>query len=64
MFGLQFEIMEDVIDGEKRLRLVITYRTGRYPTPLARQISAAVETLFTLFATSEMLDLPLAEVAL
>lgn len=64
MFGLQFEIMEDIIDGEKRLRLVITYRTGRYPTPLARQISAAVETLFTLFATSEMLDLPLAEVAL
>lgn len=64
MFGLQFEIMEDVIDGEKRLRLVITYRTGHYPTPLARQISAAVEAVFTLFATSETLDIPLAEVAL
>ncbi|WP_336988826.1 condensation domain-containing protein [Aeromonas hydrophila] len=30
MFGLQFEIMEDVLDDERRLRLVITYRDGRY----------------------------------
>ena len=64
MFGLQFEIMEDIFDGEKRVRLVITYRSARYPEALVKRISAAIDGLLTLMTAPGALNTPLGEVAL
>lgn len=64
MFGLQFEIMEDVIEGEKTVRLVITYRSGRYPEPLVKRISEAIDSVFVFFTMPESLNTPLERVAL
>ncbi|WP_337993064.1 condensation domain-containing protein [Aeromonas dhakensis] len=45
MFGLQFEIMEDVLDDERRLRLVITYRDGRYSPAQIQTLCALLDRL-------------------
>lgn len=64
MFGLQFEIVEDIIEGEKTLRLIITWRTGRYTEQQVQRISAAIDRLLTLFATATSLEMPLKQIAL
>ncbi|WP_243897166.1 condensation domain-containing protein [Acinetobacter haemolyticus] len=38
MFGLHFEIMENVIDGQHQLSMIITYQAHRFPTPLVESI--------------------------
>ncbi|WP_208615281.1 condensation domain-containing protein [Xenorhabdus kozodoii] len=62
MFGLQFEIMEDVIDGERRMRLVITYRVDRYPEEHVQRIRETIDKVFTFFTTPEVSSLPLAHI--
>ncbi|WP_447886899.1 condensation domain-containing protein [Serratia fonticola] len=62
MFGLQFEIMEDVIKGEKSVRLVITYRTERYAEPLVKRINEVIDNILVFFTTSASLETPLAQV--
>ncbi|PHM70265.1 condensation domain-containing protein [Xenorhabdus sp. KJ12.1] len=62
MFGLQFEIMEDVIDGERIMRLVITYREERYPEELIQRLCKTIEKVFSFFTTPGALSLPLAQV--
>ena len=62
MFGLQFEIMEDVFDGEKRVRLVTTYRSGRYPEPQVRRITAAIDRLLGFMTAPGALNTPLSQV--
>jgi len=64
MFGLQFEIMEDVIEGEKNLRLVITYRTERYSERQVQRISELIDRIFTFITQPESLDTPLARIPL
>ena len=51
MFGIQFEIMENMIDGKRALRLVITYRSDRYSAQQMADLSSTIEHLFVLFAT-------------
>jgi acyl carrier protein len=48
LFGLHFEIMEDVFDGKRDLRLVVTYQVGRYSTSLVRAILAEINSAFAL----------------
>ncbi len=38
MFGLHFEIMENVINGQHQLSMIITYQAHRFPTPLVESI--------------------------
>ncbi|WP_248750285.1 condensation domain-containing protein [Pseudomonas sp. MWU15-20650] len=51
MFGIQFEIMENMIDGNRALRLVITYRSDRYSAEQMARMSAMIEQMFALFST-------------
>lgn len=64
MFGLQFEIMEDIIEGERNIRLVITYRTERYPEQFVKRISAAIDSIFNFLTTPESLHTDLARISL
>lgn len=50
LLGLQFELLEDVIDGERDLRVMMSYRTDSYgPEDVARLV-AAVSDMFARFA--------------
>ncbi|WP_445115286.1 condensation domain-containing protein [Acinetobacter sp. WZC-1] len=44
MFGLHFEIMENVIDGQHQLSMIITYQAHRYPTALVECICEKINT--------------------
>jgi len=48
LFGLHFEIMEDVFDGKRDFRLVVTYQLARYSPTLVRAICAEISRAFTL----------------
>ena len=50
MFGLQFEIMEDVFDGQRSLRLVITYRSDRYTGAQVERLCAMISAAFGVLA--------------
>jgi len=49
LFGLHFEIMEDVFDGKRDFRLVVTYQSARYSTALVNTICAEISRVFALF---------------
>jgi hypothetical protein len=53
MFGIQFEIMENMIDGKRSLRLVITYLSDRYSAEQMARLSATIDQVFTLFTTPD-----------
>lgn len=53
MFGIQFEIMENMLDGQRSLRLVVTYRSDRYSAEQMARVSAAIEQVFALFVSPE-----------
>lgn len=53
MFGIQFEIMENMIDGKRSLRLVITYRSERYSAEQMARLSAMIDQVFALFTTPD-----------
>lgn len=49
MFGIQFEIMENMLDGQRALRLVVTYCSDRYSAAQMARVSAAIERVFAQF---------------
>jgi len=49
LFGLHFEIMENVFDGKRDFRLVVTYQSARYSTALVNTICAEISRVFALF---------------
>ncbi|MGE8175680.1 condensation domain-containing protein [Pseudomonas fluorescens] len=49
MFGIQFEILENLIDGKRSLRLVITYRSERYSAEQMARLSAMIDHVFARF---------------
>lgn len=51
MFGLQFEIMENVIDGQRLMRLVITYQTSRYSDAQIDRLNTTLSRILTRLAT-------------
>ncbi|MDF2491275.1 MAG: pmsG, partial [Pseudomonas sp.] len=53
MFGIQFEIMESLIDGQRSLRLVVTYRTDRYSPGQMARVAGAIEQVMALFASGD-----------
>ena len=50
MFDLQFELLENVADGDTDLRLVITYRADLYRRDQAEQLRDMVERMLCAFA--------------
>ncbi|WP_288522010.1 condensation domain-containing protein [uncultured Pseudomonas sp.] len=64
MFGLQFEIMEDVFDGQRSLRLVVTYRSERYSAAQVERLCAMISAAFGVFAEVDAGRRALAEVVL
>ncbi|MBW5801727.1 condensation domain-containing protein [Halomonas elongata] len=64
MFDLQFEIMEDNIEGENHLRLVITYNADRYHKEQAEKLGATIRKTLSFFAEHELLNAPVSEVTL
>ncbi|WP_339529815.1 condensation domain-containing protein [Pseudomonas mucidolens] len=53
MFGIQFEILENMIDGKRSLRLVITYRSDRYSAEQMARLSATIDQVFALLTTPD-----------
>lgn len=53
MFGIQFEIMENLIDGQRSLRLVITYLSDRYSAEQMARLSATIDQVLTLLTTPD-----------
>ncbi|AOM85323.1 acinetobactin biosynthesis protein [Acinetobacter baumannii] len=43
MFGLHFEIMENVIDGQHQLSMIITYQAHRFPTATVKSICEKIK---------------------
>ncbi|MCU1717153.1 condensation domain-containing protein [Pseudomonas sp. 5P_3.1_Bac2] len=64
MFGLQFEIMENFLDGQRCLRLLLTHRLERYPHALAQRISRSIEQLLERFTQDDLNHLSLAQIEL
>jgi hypothetical protein len=53
MFGMQFEIMENRVQGQRSLRLVVTYQTARYSAAQMARVSAAIEHVLAVFTSME-----------
>ena len=53
LLGLQFEVLEEQIDGIDNLRVQMTYRTDHYTTEQAEKIAATVQRVFAAFAAEE-----------
>ncbi|ARV72474.1 condensation domain-containing protein [Vibrio campbellii] len=47
LFGLHFEMMENVVDGERTLRLIVTYQTARYSAEQIASIGQKMKDLLT-----------------
>lgn len=45
MFGLHFEIMDNLINDQHQLSLIVTYQAHRYPTALVEQISQIIQNI-------------------
>ncbi|MDO5604524.1 MAG: condensation domain-containing protein [Paracoccus sp. (in: a-proteobacteria)] len=56
LLGLQFEVVEDVIDGARDLRVMMSYRTDSYGPADVDRLEAAVSAMFARFADMERAD--------
>lgn len=56
LFGLHFEIMEDIFDGKRDFRLIVTYRLSRYSLSLVREIFDEISRVFTLLGAAGVAD--------
>ena len=57
MFGIQFEIMENTINGKRSLRLVITYLSDRYSAEQMARLRATIDQVFRLFTAPDAADI-------
>ncbi|WP_323009890.1 condensation domain-containing protein [Paracoccus sp. (in: a-proteobacteria)] len=56
LLGLQFEVVEDVIDGVRDLRVMMSYRTDSYGPPDVDRLEQAVSAMFTRFADPQQAE--------
>lgn len=50
LLGLQFEVMEESVDGVDQLRVMMTWRTDHYSDGQAQHIAERIQQVFTHFA--------------
>lgn len=60
MLGLHFEVMEEIIAGERSIRVLMSYRAAEYGPEQVEQIKNTTNGIFALFAKPGASDLPLA----
>ncbi len=63
LLGLQFEVVEDVIDDLRRLRVMMSYRTDSYGPGDVDRLQDAVSDMFARFADPGLADIPLGAMA-
>ncbi len=61
VLGLQFEVVEDVIEGAKRLRMMMSYRSAHYSADDVTALVAAVKNTCAAFARTNAVDRTLSE---
>ncbi|MDO6592017.1 non ribosomal peptide synthetase BasB [Loktanella sp. D2R18] len=61
VLGLQFEVVEDVIEGAKRLRMMMSYRSAHYSAEDVQALISAVENTCAAFASKNAIDRTLVE---
>nr|WP_172329473.1 condensation domain-containing protein [Mangrovicoccus sp. HB161399] len=59
LLGLQFEIMEEMAGGRREMRVLMSYRAGRYSPARVAQLQAATAAMFRQFAAEGAADLRL-----
>lgn len=59
ILGLQFEVVEDVIEGARHLRIMMSYRADHYGPDEVLQVENAVKAAVARFAQSDGDDRPL-----
>lgn len=60
MLGLHFEVMEEIIAGERSIRVLMSYRAAEYGPEQVEQIKNTTNGVFALFAKAGASDVPLA----
>lgn len=63
MFGLQFEIMENQLEGQRQLRLVVTYRRDRYTPGQMTRLRERLDGLISRLAQPGAAALSLSDIA-
>lgn len=61
LLGLQFEVMEDVIEGARAIRILMSYRADRYSPARVRQIEAEIQQVCACFVDPANRHRPLSE---
>jgi hypothetical protein len=61
LLGLQFEVMEENLDGVKSLRVMMTYRTDHYTAQQAGLIADTIQQVFLHFSQQDGGNIPLAD---
>jgi hypothetical protein len=61
LLGLQFEVMEENLDGVKSLRVMMTYRTDHYTAQQAGLIADTIQHVFLHFSQQDGGNMPLAD---
>lgn len=64
LLGLQFEVMEENLDGVKSLRVMMTYRIDHYTAQQAGLIAGTIQHVFSHFAQHAGGDIPLSALSL
>ncbi|WP_343565076.1 condensation domain-containing protein [Kiloniella sp. b19] len=57
LLGLQFEVMEEVIRGERSIRVLMSYRADRYNEERVKQIRDKMADMFELFSSGSTASL-------
>ena len=55
MFGLHFEIMENLINNQPSLSMIITYQAHRFPSALVQRIAAEIQQLLLQLAAQTVI---------
>ncbi|WP_051558972.1 condensation domain-containing protein [Allorhizobium undicola] len=63
LLGLQFEVMEEIIDGERMIRVLMSYRADRYGAEAVEKLTRTAQAVFEAFAmpgaaSRSLADLP------
>ncbi|WJS06052.1 condensation domain-containing protein [Roseibium aggregatum] len=61
--GLQFEVMEEVIDGNRAIRVLMSYQARRYSPAQVEAIRASVMSMFTQFSRGDASNMNISQLA-
>src|SRR5690606_4858519 len=62
LLGLQFEVMEEIIDGQREIRLMMSYRADHYSPEQVELLRTATSKTLAFFAEEGSGEKPLASI--